>query len=462
MSGRGGTLAAITTVTLSAMYIVLLTAVMALLRTGLVQTPFGQGETATVVLGVLGLSFLVVALIVATVVVTNAFALVTASRIREIALRRLLGASAAQERRRIARDGLRLSLGATALGAALAAGAALGVLALASPTGGMLAGAEPSDLVDPLVVVPLLALQLCTSVAAWRGSASVLAAEPVQALGLAGTQEVGGDDRVRLGRGAGATLLTGLALLALTAVAGTVTPFAAFLGIIAGTVLVIGVLAGANGLLPRVMAVLAAVLPRTGPATLARRSLAEHPARTARAALGVLIGVAVVSMFVVATASANLSLAVEYRDTEFQAQADEVLLGVLAIISGLIGFVVLIAAVGLATTVALNTRLRAREIAVTRILGQSRRDAALAIVIESAVLSLAAALSGLVLGTVLGWVGAQSVIAIALSSRVVIPAIPLPLIGLVLATALVLTVLAAVAPTRFVLADSPVRAFARA
>ncbi len=462
MTARGGSLAALATVALSAMYIVLLTSVMALLRTGLVSTPFGQGETANLVLGVLGASFLIVALIVATVVVTNAFALVTASRIREIALRRLLGASAGQERRRIARDGLRLSLGATALGSAIAAGAAMLVLAIASPTGGMLAGAEPADLVDPLVVVPLLALQVCTMVAAWRGSAAVLAAEPVQALGLAGTLEVGGDDRVRIGRGAAVTLLTGAALLVLTAFAGAVTPFAAFIGIIAGTVLVIGVLAGANGLLPRVMTALAAVLPRTGPAALARRTLAEHPARTARAALGVLIGVAVVSMFAVATASANLSLAVEYRDTEFQAQADEVLLGVLAIMSGLIGFVVVIAAVGLATTVALNTRLRAREIAVTRILGQSRRDAAIAIIAESAVLSVAAALSGLALGTLLGWVGAQSVIGVALSSRIVTLVVPLPLIGLVLVTALVLTVLAAVAPTRFVLADSPVRAFARA
>lgn len=462
MNARGGTVAAAITVTLSALYIVLLTSVMALLRTGLAATPFGQGETAALVLGVLGLSFLTVALIVATVVVTNAFALVTAARIREIALRRLLGASAGDERRRIARDGLRLSLGATALGVGLAAAAALGVLTIASPSGGMLAGAEPADLVDPLVVVPLLALQVCTTVAAWRGSATVLTAQPVQALGLASTQEAGGDDEVRLGRRAGAALLTGLALLALTAVAGTVTPFAAFLGIVAGTVLVIGVLAGANGLMPRVLAAVGAVLPRTGAAALARRTLAQHPARTARAALGVLIGVAVVAMFTVATASANLSLAVEYRDTAFQRQADEVLLSVLAIISALIAFVVIIAAVGLATTVALNTRLRAREIAVTRILGQSRRDAALAIIIESAVLSLGAALAGLALGALLGWVGAQSVIGIALSTRVVIPVIPLPLIALVLVTALVLTVLSASAPTRFVLADSPVRAFARA
>lgn len=462
MTGRGRTIAAIAIVTLSALYIVLLTSVMALLRSGLVQTPFGQGETADLVLGVLGLCFLIVALVVATVVVTNAFALVTASRIREIALRRLLGASAQSERRRVALDGLRLSLGASALGTALAAASALGVLALGSGRGGMFAGATPANLVDPLVVLPLLALQVCTVLAAWRGSAAVLGAEPVQALGLAGTQEVGGAEEVRIGRGAVTLLITGFALLALTAVAGTLTPVAAFLGIIAGTVLVLGVLAGARGLLPRVMAVLAAALPRTGAAALARRTLAEHPARTTRAALGVLIGVAVVAMFVVATVSAETSISLEYQGTVLENDSDEVLLAVLSVVGPLIGFVVLIAAIGLATTVALNTRLRSREIAVTRILGQSRRDAAIAVAVEAAVLSLGAALSGLALGSLLGWVGAQSIMGSVLVARVVVPVVPLPLIGIVLITAIVLTVLSSAAPIRFVLADSPVRAFARA
>ncbi len=462
MNGRGGTVAAITVVALSAMYIVLLTSVMSLVRAGLVSTPFGQGETADLVLGILGSAFLIVALIVATVVVTNAFVLVTASRVQQIALRRLLGASASAERSRIAREGLRLSLGASALGIGLGAAAAFGIFALGAQNEGMFEGATAGDLVNPLVVVPLLALQVCTVVAAWRGSAAVLSAEPVQALGLAATQHAGGSDDLKLGRTATAALVTGLALLGLTFVAGMVTPLAAFLGVLAGTVMAVGVLAGARGFVPRIVRVLAAALPRTGPASLARRTLAEHPARTARAALGVLIGVAVVSMFVVATASANLSLAIEYRDTTLADQADDVLLSVLAIISALIGFVVLIAAVGLATTVALNTRLRSREIAVTRILGQSRRDAATAVVIEAAVLSVAASVSGLALGTLLGWVGAQSILGVALTSRIVVPMIPWPLIVLVLITALVLTVLSSIAPTRFVLADSPVRAFARA
>ncbi|UYN84408.1 MAG: FtsX-like permease family protein [Microcella sp.] len=462
MTGRGGTLAAIAVITLSAVYITLLTAFMALLRTGLVSTPFGQGATADIVLGVLGSAFLLVALIVSTVVVTNAFVLVAASRVNDIALRRLLGASASSERRRMVAEGVRMSLGSTALGVLLGAGAAYAIFSAGSQQGGMFEDAQFSDMLNPFVIAPLAALQVCTVVAAWRGSAMVLAAKPVQALGIASTQAAGGDDEVRLSRAAALTLLGGIALLGLTFVAGAFTPLAAFLGIIAGTVVAIGVLAGASGIMPRVMALIARLLPARGPAALARRTVSEHPARTSRAALGVLIGVAVVSMFVVATASANFSLALRYEGSDLAGEADEVLLAVMGIVSALIGFVVIIAAVGLATTVALNTRLRAREIAVARILGQSRRDAATAIVLESAVLSLAAALSGLALGAVLGWVGAQSVIGVAMPGGVVLPFVPLPLIGVVLATSIVLTILSSAAPLRFVLADSPVRAFARA
>lgn len=462
MSGRGGTLAAFSVITLSALYITLLTAFMALLRTGLVSTPFGQGSTAEIVLGVLGSAFLLVSLIVSTVVVTNAFVLVAASRVHDIALRRLLGASASRERRRMLKEGVLMSLGATALGVLLGVGGSYAIFAAGSQVGGMFDGAQFSDMLNPFVIAPLAALQVCVAVAAWRGSAAVLAAQPVQALGAASTQAAGGDNRVRLGRPAAVTLICGVALLGLTFVAGAFTPLAAFLGIIAGTVVAAGVLAGAGGIMPRVMAVIARLLPAGGPAALARRTVAEHPARTSRAALGVLIGVAVVSMFVVATASANFSLALKYEGSALAGEADEVLLNVMGLVSALIGFVVIIAAVGLATTVALNTRLRAREIAVTRILGQSRRDAALAVLIEAAVLSLAAALSGLALGTVLGWVGAQSVIGVSMPGGAVLPFVPVPLIAAVLVTAIVLTVLSSAAPLRFVLADSPVRAFARA
>ncbi len=459
MIARGGFLAAFTVVTLSALYITLLTSVMSLLTAGLVTPPFGQGAGAELVLGILGSSFLIVALIVSTVVVTNAFALITATRVREIALRRLLGASARSERRRIAAFGKRLSLLATAAGAALAAGAA----AVGSGQGGMLEGVPATALLTPWVVLPLAALIACTTIAAWRGSSAVLSAEPVQALGLAATQEAGGaDERRRLGATATTLLIAGLVILAGAFAAGAITPFAALIGIVGGTVLVIGVLAGAHTLLPTVFGLLSTALPRTGPAAIARRTVRDHPSRTTRAALGVLISVAVVTMFVVATVSAAAAITATYADSSLEDQSAEVLLVVLAVVGALIGFIVLIAALGLATTVALNTRLRAREIAVTRILGQGRADAARSVMIESAILSVGGSLAGLVLGAFLGWVGAQSILGSNVVGYVIPPVLPLADLALVVLAALVLTVASSIAPSRFVLADSPIRAFARA
>lgn len=462
MSARTGTLAALAVIALSAAYIVLLTSLTSLLRAGLARTPFGQGETPELVLGILAVSFTIVALVVSTVVVTNAFALVTATRIREIALRRLLGASARRERRRIAAQGARLGLLGTAVGIAVGAGIALAVFAANAGDGGMLDGASAADLVDPGAIVPLVALIASTALAAWRGSAAVLDASPVQALGLATTQETGGLESTRLRPAAATLLLTGLVLLVVAAIGGMLTPLAVLVGLAGGTVLAVGILTGSNALLPRVTALIARALPRTGPAAAAAHALREHPARTSRAALGVVISVAIVTMFVVATASVATSQAIEYEGSADAVVVTEIMLVVLAVVGALTGVIAVISAIGLSTTVALSTRLRAREIATTRILGQNRGDAARAILIEGAVTSAAATLSGLAVGSVLGWVGAQSVLGSTLQSQLVTPVVPVLLVGVIAAVALVLTALSTIAPMRFVLADSPMRAFARA
>lgn len=463
MSPRTGTAAALVVLTLSAAYIVLLTSLTALLRAGLVTTPYGQGALAELLFGVLAFAFIVVALVVSTVVVTNAFALVTATRIREIALRRLLGAAAARERRRIAMQGARLGMLGALLGALLGGVIALAVLAASTGRGGMLAGATAADLLEPGAIVPLLALVAGAAIAAWRGSAAVLGAAPVQALGLASTQEAGGvHGGVRLRPAAAAVLLIALVLLAIAAVGGTLTPIAVFAGLAGGTLLAMGILMGASAILPRVTGLLARLLPRTGPAAVARRALQEHPARTSRAALGVVISVSVVTMFVVATASVATSQAIEYEGTASAVEVAEIMLVLLAVVGVLTTVVAVISAIGLATTVALSTRLRAREIAVIRILGQNRSDAARAILIEGAIMSAGAALSGLLIGTLLGWVGAQSALGSTLQTPWVTPVVPLELVVAIAGAALALTALAAIAPMRFVLADSPVRAFARA
>ncbi|WP_168915925.1 FtsX-like permease family protein [Microcella flavibacter] len=466
MTTRSGMVAAMTVVVLSAFYGVLLLITTSLISAGVLQTGFGDNDATVFVLGVLAFAFIAVAVIVASSVISSAFTLVTASRVREIALRRLLGASAQQERGRIARQGAVMgAVGATA-GTALAVLAGFGMLAIGrGPDGdGLLAAAGPLDVLYPLAIVPAVAVAVTTAVAAWRGSHGVLSAQPVLALGAAATHETGatGDERVRISAPAVALLGLGVLLLAVAAVLGAVSPLAVVVGLLGGVLLAIGVMTSIGGTLPHLFRLLGRLLPRSGAGGAARRSLAQHPVRAARASLGVVLSTAVVTMFAVGTAIFERSIIDEYYGTGDEAEVAVILTGILAVVGALVSVIALISAIGLTTTVALTTRLRAREIATGRVLGQSRRDAVRAILVETAVVCTSAALAGLLLGTALGWVGAQSVMGFSMAGRIVPFVIPPALVvGLLVAT-VVLGLVASASPARFVLADSPARAFARA
>ena len=80
---------------------------------------------------------------------------------------------------------------------------------------------------------------------------------------------------------------------------------------------------------------------------------------------------------------------------------------------------------------------------------------------ESARLSIAATLTGLVMGFAFGWIGTQSLLGSIRDIGLVVPVVPpLFLVGTVVA-GLALTVLASVSPTRDVLRDAPIEAFSR-
>ena len=76
----------------------------------------------------------------------------------------------------------------------------------------------------------------------------------------------------------------------------------------------------------------------------------------------------------------------------------------------LIGFSALIAAVGMVNTLSLSVLQRTRELGLLRALGFDRRQLRGMIVAESAALTLAATLTGVVLGLGYGWAGAQSLL----------------------------------------------------
>src|SRR5690606_41841366 len=97
----------------------------------------------------------------------------------------------------------------------------------------------------------------------------------------------------------------------------------------------------------------------------------------------------------------------------------------LGVFSALIGFSAIIAAFGMVNNLSLSVLQRTRELGLLRALGFTTRQVRGMILAESAQLTLAAVLVGLVLGIVYGWAGAQSLLGIEVGF--LLPSIPLAL-----------------------------------
>ncbi|KDN85878.1 FtsX-like permease family protein [Kitasatospora cheerisanensis] len=92
-----------------------------------------QSKTLYGVVLIAAMSFVLIALAVARMVVSNTFSVMLAQRTRQLALLRCVGADRAQIRRLIARQGLLLGIGASATG--VLAGLGLGAAATALARG---------------------------------------------------------------------------------------------------------------------------------------------------------------------------------------------------------------------------------------------------------------------------------------------------------------------------------------
>ena len=116
-----------------------------------------------------------------------------------------------------------------------------------------------------------------------------------------------------------------------------------------------------------------------------------------------------------------------------------------AAVVALLAMSVLIALIGIADTLGLSVLERARENALLRALGLSRRQLRASLVTEGLVLSLVAAVIGTVVGVGFAWVGVQVVVAPALEAPLVLPVAQLAVVLLVAALA---GVLSSVVPAR--------------
>lgn len=424
----------------------------------------GGSGTLAFVLSFLTLILVGVAVYVASIVTANTFSTVVAGRTRQIALLRLIGASARSQRGEVARQGLIVG----AIGAA--AGLVVGVAA--SAVGVAVAGRALSltdldyTLVQPMLVAPAVVVTLTTWGSAWAGSRRVLTVTPLQALGS--SAEAGADEVARRSVRNGfaiALFSVGALLLAAGVVLGLVSPAGVIVAFGGGILSFTGIVMAAALVMPPVLRLVGRLFGRSAVARLAAENAMRHPERSSRMAIGVVVGVTLVTMFAVAMQSAKAVMTKAAGGT-LPPEMDALLTTFAGIMMGLVAVSAVIAAVGLVNLLTLGVVQRRRELGLLRALGLTQRQVRGVVLLEAAHIAITAVVTGVVLGIAYGWVGAQSVLGAVpadpggAKAGLVAPAVPATLVvAVVLATA-ALTLAAAVTPTRLATRVTPVEALA--
>ncbi|MRG61573.1 FtsX-like permease family protein [Agromyces sp. CFH 90414] len=421
----------------------------------------GSSGTVAIMLNVTAFVFIAIAVYVAAVTTANTVATVVAGRTRLIALLRLIGSSARSQRAAIAREGLVVgALGAVA-GALLGTGVAWGVARV-----GVAAGVIPEfdyGYLQPVLLVPMVAVVFTTWLAAWAGSRRVLAVRPAQALGNSAessTEEVAR----RVGRTATGVTLIVLGVLALAGgvAVGLLYPMGVLIGVVGGILSFTGIVLIADRIMPPVLRAIGRLLGSSPSTRLAAENAVRHPERATRMTIGLVVGVTLVTMFAVTMETYRQAMTEVLSDQEMlEAAIGPVIDGTVAVFSGLVGFSAVIAAVGLVNTLSISVLQRTREIGLLRALGFDRTQVRTMILAEAAALTVAATLTGLVLGTVYGWLGAQSMLgSLTGEPRFVVPVVPWLVIAIVVVAAVAVTLAASVTPARRAVRISPVVALA--
>ncbi|KNY07779.1 ABC transporter permease [Microbacterium sp. GCS4] len=449
---------------LSAAFGVVLVETTAYLGAVLQADPFiGDSETLAVVVGLLSVLLTAVAMYVAAIVTANTFSTIIAGRTRQIALMRLIGATARSQRAEVGRQGLVVGV----IGAALGLLVGVGIAAIGVQIGSSLIANVPGDftLAQPFVPLPAVGVALTTWAAAWAGSRRVLTVTPLQAIG--GSVERTHDEVSRAGRhiGAWVLLVTGALLLAAGVVVGLLHPIGVAVAFVGGLLSFTGLALGSVLFMPPVLRLVGRMFGSSATAKLAAENALRYPERSSRMAIGVVMGVTLVTMFAVALESVKQMLIGQSEGSipdEFFAPFDA-FAGVMMV---LVAVSAVIAAVGLVNLLTIGVVQRRRELGLLRSIGLSNAQVRRMVLLEATHITVAATLTGLVLGVVYGWIAAQSLLGSTPTlpdfepAGLVAPHVPwLPVVIIVVATA-VLTLVAAATPTRLATRVAPVEALA--
>ena len=419
----------------------------------------GDSDTVAELLRITSVVFVAIAVYSGAIVTTNTFSVIVAGRVRAIALRRLLGSTARAERGLVAREGLVVGAIGSALGLVLGSVAVAGIAAAARAVG--LLEAVPYSYANPQALLPAVAVVLTTWLAAVVGSRRVLSVTPMQALGGA---EEESEEETRAGRvrsGAAVTLvIAGGALLVGGVAIGSTSFSGLFVAFLGGVVSFTGVVLGAHLVIPRALRLVGRLLGGRATTRLAAENAVRYPQRSTRSTLGLLVSVTLITTFGVATRTFGDMIEIAAGDDPvYYAGIETMLTTVTAVFSVLIGFSAVIAGVGLVNSLSLGVLQRTRELGLLRALGFSARQLRRMILAESGQLVLTAVALGLVLGTVYGWAGAHSLVGAAHGAPgLLLLGVPWPLVAVVVAGGVLLTLVASVAPSRRATRVAPVEA----
>jgi putative ABC transport system permease protein len=254
----------------------------------------------------------------------------------------------------------------------------------------------------------------------------------------------------------------GGALLVLGMIIGMVNPVGVLVGVVGGLFSFTGVVLGSQLVMPVALRLTGRMFGRSAPARLAAENAVRYPERSSRTTIGLVIGITLVTMFAVCVETYQVIIREAQKTNPEVYQGVDQMLGVTVVVfSVLMGFSALIAAVGMVNNISLSVLQRTRELGLLRALGFTARQVREMILAESAQLTIAATLVGLVLGTFYGWAGAQSLLgSITGSPGLVLPSVPVGLLAILAGAAAVLTLVASVAPSRRATRIVPVAALA--
>ncbi|MGF6824029.1 putative ABC transport system permease protein [Microbacterium sp. ZKA21] len=424
----------------------------------------GDSGTLAVVVAILTVLLIGVALYVAAIVTANTFSTIIAGRTRRIALMRLIGATAQSQRSEVARQGLVVGLIGAVVG--IAVGMLISVLGIV--VADRLLGALPEfSLAQAAIVVPAVGVALTTWAAAWAGSRRVLSVTPLQAIG-GSVERTHADAAARPARHVGALilLLVGAALLVFGIMVGLVKPLGVVIAFFGGLLSFTGLSLGAVLFMPPVLRLVGRLFGGSATARLAAENAHRYPERSSRMAIGVVMGVTLVTMFAVALESVKVLLT-KAAGGELDAQFTIIMDSFAAVMMVLVGISAVIAAVGLVNLLTIGVVQRRRELGLLRSIGLSNRQVRRMILLEAAHITITATVTGLVLGVLYGWIAAQSLLGsvrmpptFEQTAGLIAPAVPwIPVVVIVVATA-VLTLVAAATPTRLATGVAPVEALA--